>query len=289
MFDAAASAEKAASLIDEAADNGAQLIVFPELFIPGYPYGLNFGFSVGRRDEAVRSDWARYAANSVLVPGRELDIACKRAKARGVWVSIGVSERDSVTGTLYNSNVFITPEGKIHSCHRKLKPTGAERVVWGDADRGYFPVAETPWGVMGSMICWESYMPLARAALYQKGVALYISTNTNDNPEWQNTIRHIAIEGRCYFINCNMYFTRDMYPDWLHERAAIEALPEVVCRGGSCIVDPYGHYVTEPLWDREGIIYAGLDMDAVTASRMEFDPCGHYSRPDVLSLEVDEK
>lgn len=289
MFDAAASAEKAASLIDEAADNGAQLIVFPELFIPGYPYGLNFGFSVGRRDEAVRSDWARYAANSVLVPGRELDIACKRAKARGVWVSIGVSERDSVTGTLYNSNVFITPEGKIHSCHRKLKPTGAERVVWGDADRGYFPVAETPWGVMGSMICWESYMPLARAALYQKGVALYISPNTNDNPEWQNTIRHIAIEGRCYFINCNMYFTRDMYPDWLHERAAIEALPEVVCRGGSCIVDPYGHYVTEPLWDREGIIYAGLDMDAVTASRMEFDPCGHYSRPDVLSLEVDEK
>lgn len=289
MFDAAASAEKAASLIDEAADNGAQLIVFPELFIPGYPYGLNFGFSVGRRDEAVRSDWARYAANSVLVPGRELDIACKRAKARGVWVSIGVSERDSVTGTLYNSNVFITPEGKIHSCHRKLKPTGAERVVWGDADRGYFPVAETPWGVMGSMICWESYMPLARAALYQKGVALYISPNTNDNPEWQNTIRHIAIEGRCYFINCNMYFTRDMYPDWLHERAAIEALPEVVCRGGSCIVDPYGHYVTEPLWDRESIIYAGLDMDAVTASRMEFDPCGHYSRPDVLSLEVDEK
>ena len=289
MFDAAASAEKAASLIDEAADNGAQLIVFPELFIPGYPYGLNFGFSVGRRDEAVRPDWARYAANSVLVPGRELDIACKRAKARGVWVSIGVSERDSVTGTLYNSNVFITPEGKIHSCHRKLKPTGAERVVWGDADRGYFPVAETPWGVMGSMICWESYMPLARAALYQKGVALYISPNTNDNPEWQNTIRHIAIEGRCYFINCNMYFTRDMYPDWLHERAAIEALPEVVCRGGSCIVDPYGHYVTEPLWDRESIIYAGLDMDAVTASRMEFDPCGHYSRPDVLSLEVDEK
>lgn len=289
MFDAAASAEKAASLIDEAADNGAQLIVFPELFIPGYPYGLNFGFSVGRRDEAVRPDWACYAANSVLVPGRELDIACKRAKARGVWVSIGVSERDSVTGTLYNSNVFITPEGKIHSCHRKLKPTGAERVVWGDADRGYFPVAETPWGVMGSMICWESYMPLARAALYQKGVALYISPNTNDNPEWQNTIRHIAIEGRCYFINCNMYFTRDMYPDWLHERAAIEALPEVVCRGGSCIVDPYGHYVTEPLWDRESIIYAGLDMDAVTASRMEFDPCGHYSRPDVLSLEVDEK
>ena len=138
---------------------------------------------------------------------------------------------------------------------------------------------------MGSMICWESYMPLARAALYQKGVALYISPNTNDNEEWQSTIRHIALEGRCYFINCDMYFTRDMYPEWLHERAAVEALPETVCRGGSCIVDPHGHYVTEPLWDCEGIVYAELDMDAVPASRMEFDPCGHYSRPDVLRLE----
>ena len=154
MFDAAACAEKAARLIGEAAAHGAKLIVFPELFIPGYPYGLNFGFSVGRRDEAVRGDWARYAANSVLVPGAETALLCERAKAHGVWVSIGVSERDSVTGTLYTSNVFITPGGEVHSCHRKLKPTGSERVVWGDADRSYFPVAETPWGVMCSMICW---------------------------------------------------------------------------------------------------------------------------------------
>lgn len=285
MFDAAACARKAAELIDEAASHGAQLIVFPELFIPGYPYGLNFGFSVGRRDEAVRPDWAKYAANSVLVPGPEIGLLCERAASHGVWVSIGVSERDAVTGTLYNSNVFINPDGEVDSCHRKLKPTGSERVVWGDADRGYFPVADTPWGVMGSMICWESYMPLARAALYSKGVTLYISPNTNDNEEWQSTIRHIALEGRCYFINCDMYFTRDMYPDWLHERAAVDALPELVCRGGSCIVDPHGHYVTEPLWDREGIIYAQLDMDVVPASRMEFDPCGHYSRPDVLALD----
>lgn len=256
MFDAAACAEKAARLIDEAAGQGAKLIVFPELFIPGYPYGLTFGFTVGHRDEKMRPDWARYAANSVLVPGKELDLLCERARAHGVWVSIGISERDAVTGTLYNSNAFITPEGAVHSCHRKLKPTGAERVVWGDADRSFFPVADTPWGVMGSMICWESYMPLARAALYQKGVTLYISPNTNDNPEWQSTIRHIALEGRCYFINCDMYFTRDMYPDWLHAPEEVAALPETVCRGGSCIVDPHGHYVTEPLWDREGTIYA---------------------------------
>ena len=286
MFDAAACTEKALRLIREAASNGAELIVFPELFIPGYPYGLTFGFTVGHRDERMRGDWARYAANSILVPGPETEALCAAARESGVWLSVGVSERDAATGTLYNSNLFITPEGELHSCHRKLKPTGAERVVWGDANRAYFPVAETPWGVMGAMICWESYMPLARAALYQKGVALYVSPNTNDNEEWQATVRHIALEGRCYFINCNMFFTRDMYPDWLHAPGELAALPETVCRGGSCIVDPYGHYVTEPLWDREGIIYARLDMDAVAASRMEFDPCGHYSRPDVLRLDV---
>ena len=289
MFDAAACTEKALRLIREAASNGAELIVFPELFIPGYPYGLTFGFTVGHRDERMRGDWARYAANSILVPGPETEALCAAARESGVWLSVGVSERDAATGTLYNSNLFITPEGELHSCHRKLKPTGAERVVWGDADRGFFPVAETPWGVMGSMICWESYMPLARAALYQKGVALYISPNTNDNPEWQATIRHIALEGRCYFINCDMYFTRDMYPGWLHAPEEVAKLPETVCRGGSCIVDPHGHYVTEPLWDAEGIIYAELDMDAVPAARMEFDPCGHYARPDVLRLEFPDR
>lgn len=131
-------------------------------------------------------------------------------------------------------------------------------------------------------------MPLARVALYQKGVTLYISPNTNDNPEWQATIQHIALEGRCYFVNCNMYFTSDTYPKDLHCPQELAALPEVVCRGGSCVVDPFGHYVMEPLWDREGILYADLDMEKVPASRMEFDPCGHYARPDVLHLEVRE-
>jgi len=161
-------------------------------------------------------------------------------------------------------------------------------VVWGDADRAYFPVAQTPWGPMGSLICWESYMPLARAALYEKGVTLYVSPNTNDNEEWQATIRHIAIEGHCYFINCDMVFTRDDYPRDLHCPQEIARLPELACRGGSCIVDPRGHYVVEPVWDREAILTADLDMSLVPASRMEFDPCGHYARPDVLELTIHE-
>ena len=294
MFDAGACTDKAVELIERASrkekdGSHAELIVFPELFIPGYPYGMTFGFTVGSRKEEGRKDWKIYYDNSIVIPGPETKKMGEAALAAGAYVSIGVSERDEKTATLYNTNLFFSPEGELVAVHRKLKPTGAERVVWGDADKGYFPVAETPWGPMGSLICWESYMPLARVALYQKGITIYISPNTNDNQEWQSTIRHIAIEGHCYFINCDMYFTRDMYPDNICCRDEIERLDDVVCRGGSCIVDPYGHYVTQPVWDREEIIYAELDMQKVPASRMEFDCCGHYSRNDVLSLSIDDK
>ena len=288
LFDKGACTEKAVDLIAQAARKGAELIVFPELFIPGYPYGMTFGFTVGSRNENGRLDWKRYYDNSLVVPGDETRRIAEAARAARASVSIGVSERDPLSATLYNTNLFFSPEGELTTVHRKLKPTGAERVVWGDADRAYFPVLGTPWGNMGSLICWESYMPLARVALYRKGVTLYISPNTNDNEEWQATIRHIAIEGHCYFINCDMFFTRSAYPKDLHCPDEIGRLPDIVCRGGSCIVDPYGHYVTEPVWDREDIIFAELDMQKVPASRMEFDACGHYSRPDVLDLRVHE-
>lgn len=289
MFDKQACTEKVLDYIRLTAAEKAELIVFPELFIPGYPYGMTFGFTVGSRTEDGRKDWKLYYDNSIIVPGEETRLIGRAAKEAGVFISIGVSERDAVTGTLYNSNLFFSPDGELTSVHRKLKPTGAERVVWGDADRDFFPVAQTPWGPMGSMICWESYMPLARAALYQKGITLYISPNTNDNPEWQNTIRHIALEGRCYFINCDMYFTKDMYPaSVLHCPDELARLPKTVCHGGSCIINPYGHEETVPVWDREAVIYADLDMRKVPMSRMEFDVCGHYARPDVLKLTVTE-
>lgn len=288
MFSAAKSTEKAIRLIEEASKNHPDLIVFPELFIPGYPYGLTFGFTVGHRDENGRKDWKLYCDNSILIPGPETDLLAQAARDACAYLSIGVSERDAVGGTLYNSNIIFTPDGKIDAVHRKLKPTGAERLIWGDADKYYFPVTQSPWGPIGNLICWESYMPLARVALYQKGVTIYISCNTNDNPEWQNTIRHIALEGRCYFINADMYFTKDMYPDGMHEPAVteIEKLPDIVCRGGSCIIDPYGHSLRDPVWDREEIIYEELDMQKVPAAKMEFDPVGHYARNDVLKLEI---
>ena len=286
MFDKEKGLEKTIGLIKDSAKENAELIVFPELFIPGYPYGMTFGFTVGSRNEDGRKDWKVYYDNSILVPGEETKALGEAAREAKAYVSIGVSERDEETATLYNTNLIFSPEGELVYVHRKLKPTGAERVVWGDANKHYFPTVDTEWGKMGSLICWESYMPLARVALYEKGVSIYISPNTNDNDEWLATIRHIAIEGHCYFINSDMYFKREDYPKDLHCPEEIEKLNETVCRGGSCIVDPYGHYVTEPVWDREEIIFAELDMQKVPASRMEFDACGHYSRPDVLKLSV---
>lgn len=288
MFDKAASLKKALAFIQEAASEKAELIVFPELFIPGYPIGMNFGFSMGKRTEAGREDWKKYYDASVVVGESEFGKLADAARKTGAYISMGFSERDAISGTLYNSNVIFEPDGS-YKVHRKLKPTGSERVVWSDANKGYFPITETPWGPVGSLICWESYMPLARVALYQKGITIYISPNTNDNPEWQSTIQHIAIEGKCFFINADMIVRKASYPAELHEQSSIAQLPETVCRGGSCIIDPFGHYTTEPVWDREEIIYADLDMELPAKCKMEHDAVGHYARPDVLSLIVDDR
>lgn len=288
MFDKEKGLEKTLKLIYEAAKQNIDLIVFPELFIPGYPIGLNFGFSMGKRSESGREDWSRYYESSIIAGESEFAKLGQAAIDTGAYISIGFSERDAVNGTLYNSNAIFEPDGS-YKVHRKLKPTGSERVVWGDANKYYFPVTDTPWGPVGSLICWESYMPLARVALYEKGITIYISPNTNDNPEWQATIQHIAIEGKCYFINADMIVTKASYPEDLNEIDAVSGQPDIICRGGSCIIDPYGHYLTEPVWDEETIIYAELDMHLPAACRMEHDPVGHYARPDVLELIVHEK
>ena len=287
MFDKSASLQKALELIGQAASEKADLIVFPELFIPGYPVGMNFGFSMGKRTEAGRHDWLRYSDASVVAGEEEFRRLSEAAVSSGSYISIGFSERDAVSATLYNSNAIFSPDG-AWSVHRKLKPTGSERLVWGDANRDYFPVVETPWGPIGSLICWESYMPLARVALYQKGITIYLSPNTNDNPEWQATVRHIAIEGKCFFVNADLLIRKSSYPADLKTLEDIRDLPETVCRGGSCVVDPYGHYMMEPVWDEEAILYADLDMRLVSACKMEHDAIGHYARPDVLELKIRE-
>ena len=288
MFDKDATLDKVVSQIAEAGRHGAELIVFPESLVPCYPYGLTFGFNVGSRSEDGRRDWKIYYDNSVVVPSADTDRIGKAAKEAGAYVSIGITERDGTNYSLYCTNLVFSPDGKIAAKHRKIKPTGAERYIWADSHDPdtYFPITDTPWGPMGTLICWENYMPLARVALYQQGVSLYLAPNTNDNPEWQDTIRHIAIEGHCYVINADQYFTKAMYPDTLLAKDEIAKLKDETCIGGSCIIDPYGHCVTEPVWNQEAIIYADLDMDAVPMSHMEFDGVGHYARPDILELTV---
>ncbi len=285
-----ATVKKSLELIKEASEKGAQLIVFPESFIPAYPRGLSFGFIVGSRTMEGRKDWKRYYDNAVAVPGPVVDIFANIAIELGVYISMGVTEKDghNLNKTLYCTNLFFGPEGYLGK-HRKLKPTGSERLIWGEDDGSTLTVVDTPFGKMGALTCWENYMPLARTAMYAKGVTIYLAPTADNREEWQCTLRHIALEGRCFVIGCNQHVTKSMYPTDLEYYHELENQPENLSPGGSCIVNPFGKYVVEPVWDREEMLIADLDLGEVTLSRVDMDVMGHYARPDIFELIVHEK
>ncbi len=286
-----ATTEKAVSLIKEAAEQGANIVVFPEAFIPAYPRGLTFGTSVGNRSDAGRKDWARYWNNSVVVPSETTVILSNAAREAGVYLVIGVIERDSEysTGTLFCTTLYFGPEGQLLGKHRKLKPTASERLIWGEGDGSTLTVVDTPYGKLGGLICWENYMPLARTAMYAKGVQLYVAPTADARDVWQSTIRHIAVEGRCFVLACNQYVTKEMYPSDLACQDELAASPQLMCAGGSAIVGPLGEYIAEPVFGREEILTRDLDLDLIAESRFDFDPVGSYSRPDVFQLIVNEQ
>jgi nitrilase len=172
--------------------------------------------------------------------------------------------------------------------HQKLKPTAAERLIWGEGDGSTLTVIETEIGKMGGLICWENYMPLARMAMYNKGVELYLAPTADARDTWQSTLRHIACEGRCFVLGCNQYMTKVMYPPDLKELKELNDQPEVMCRGGSAIISPLGEVLAGPLFDREGILFANLDLDEIARSKFDFDVVGHYARPDVFQLVINE-
>ncbi len=290
LFDREATIEKAAGLVAEAAAGGAKLVVFPEAFVPAYPRGLSFGAVVGSRSDEGRRLFARYFNNAVEIPSPATDRLGLAAREAGVWLAIGVIERDRAGGTLYCTLLYFGPDGAILGKHRKLKPTASERLIWGEGDGSTLPVLETELGRIGGLICWENYMPLARAALYQKGIELYLAPTADARDAWQATMRHVALEGRCFVLACNQYVTKSMYPADLgpEARSDLEQSPEVMSRGGSAIVSPLGEYLAGPLYGQEGILYADLDRDDLAAARFDFDPVGHYARPDVFSLSIDE-
>jgi len=291
LFDREATIEKACGLIEQAAVQGARLILFPEAFIPAYPRGLAFGTVVGSRSPVGRRTWQRYWENTVEVPGpatRKLGDAAKKAN---VFLAIGVIERDTQrsNGTVYCTLLYFGPDGRLLGKHQKLKPTGGERLIWGEGDGSTLTVIETEVGRIGGLICWENYMPLARMAIYNKGVEIYLAPTADARDTWQATLRHIACEGRCFVLGCNQYMTKDMYPDDLKGLKELDEQPEIMCRGGSAIISPLGKVLAGPLYEQEGILFADLDLAAIARSKFDFDVVGHYARPDVFQLIVNEK
>lgn len=291
LFDRDATVAKACRLTGEAAALGARLILFPEAFVPAYPRGLSFGSVVGNRSSKGRQTWQTYWENAVDVPGPATEVLGAAARKANAYLAIGVVERDSDTsrGTLYCTLLYFGHDGRLLGKHRKLKPTAAERLIWGEGDGSTLRVIATEFGTVGGLICWENYMPLARMAMYSKGVDIYLAPTADARDTWQATLRHIACEGRCFVLGCNQFVTKSMYPAALPGVEELAGQPEVLCRGGSAIISPLGAVLEGPLYDQQGILLSELDLGEIPRSRLDFDATGHYARPDVFQLTVNEK
>jgi len=291
LFDREASVEKACRLTIEAAAQGAKVILFPEAFVPAYPRGLGFGTVVGSRSTQGRLTWQTYWANAVDIPSPATEALGEAAAQSKAYLIIGVIERDTQfsQGTLYCTILYFSPDGELIGKHRKLKPTAGERLIWGEGDGSTLTVINTEFGKIGGLICWENYMPLARMAMYSKGVEIYLAPTADARDTWQSTLRHIACEGRCFVLGCNQFVTKAMYPGDLEGLEDLARQPETVCRGGSAIISPLGEVLVGPLYDQEGTLFAELDLGEIPRSRFDFDVAGHYARPDVFKLTVDEK
>lgn len=291
LFNREATIEKTCGLILEAAEKDVKLILFPEAFIPAYPRGLSFGAVVGSRSSEGRRTWQRYWENAVDVPGPAVEIIGEAVREAGVYLAIGVIERDTQfsKGTLYCTLLYFGPDGMLLGKHRKLKPTGSERLIWGEGDGSTLTVLETELGKIGGLICWENYMPLARMAMYSKGVEIYLAPTADARDSWQSTLRHIACEGRCFVLGCNQFVTKEMYPDDLEGLDELDEHTDVICRGGSTIISPFGEVLAGPLYDQESTLFADIDLAEVARGKYDFDVVGHYARPDVFQLVVNER
>jgi nitrilase len=285
-FDRDRTLQKVARLTAEAAGEGAQLVVFPEAFVSGYPRGMTFGATVGDRTPQGREAYRRYWESAMDVPGPAVERLGEIAAESAVYLVIGVIERDG--GTLYCTVLFFASDGRYLGKHRKLMPTAAERLIWGFGDGSTLPVFETPLGRLGAVICWENYMPLLRMAMYAKGVQLYCAPTADGRETWLATMRHIALEGRCFVLSCNQFCRRSDYPDDYATPFGDEP-DAILSRGGSCIIDPLGRVLAGPDYERETILVAELDLGEIARGKFDFDVVGHYARPDVFQLRVNER
>ncbi|NBC26383.1 MAG: nitrilase [Bacteroidetes bacterium] len=271
--------------VQKAAGEDVKLLIFPESYVPGYPAGLGFGTVVGSRTEKGRQQFRELWENSVEVPGPETDRMGEMAKTHKMLLVVGVTERDSISKTLYCTLLYFGANGQLLGKHRKLKPTAAERLIWGEGDGTTLSTFDTDLGVIGGLICWENYMPLARMAMYKKGIEIYVAPTADARDSWTSTMIHIAREGRCYVIGCNQIIRKEDYPNHLRPELADDR-PEVLSRGGSVIVSPMGDLLAGPLYNEEGLLTAELQQKTLIESKMDFDVIGHYSRNDVFNLSV---
>lgn len=287
FFDKAKTIEKIEALTREAASNKAQLVLFPETFIPGYPRGFTFGATVGSRSAEGRELFLRYWENSIEVSSKETDLLARLAKECKTYLVIGVTEKDKTSDTLYCSLLYFSPEGSLIHKHRKIKPTASERILWGEGDGKDLNVIDTSIGKLGGLICWENYMPLARTALYEQGLEIYLAPTADCRDCWQATLTHIACESRSFVLGCNQYILRESYPTEL--KYLIDKNAPVDCTGGSVIISPMGKVIAGSLFDKEGILYAEIDHREIIKAKMDFDVIGHYARPDIFNFEWKQK
>ncbi len=277
LFDRDGSLAKLERLVAEAAGERAELVLFPETFLPVYPTNRWVRHLAAGSDTGL---FARLLEQSVDVPGPDTDRLGAAAREHSVWLAVGVNERER--GTIYNALLLFAPDGRLALHHRKLVPTNHERLVWGQGDGRGLETTDTGAALVGGLICWENLMPLARFALYEQGVEIYLAPTADDSDAWHASLRHIARESRAFVLSSCSFQRASSYP----ADVPLADGDELIDRGGSAILAPDGSYLAGPLWDEEGIIYADLDPSLLHAARQRFDPAGHYHRPDVLSLSV---
>jgi nitrilase len=283
MFDTPRTIAKLVDLTECAAANGAEIVVFPEAFVGGYPKGLDFGARLGMRSPEGREDFRRYYDSAISVPGPEMLEIAEVARRDRLHLVVGVIERDG--GTLYCTALMFGPDGSLLGKHRKLMPTALERLVWGFGDGSTIAVVDSAIGRFGSVICWENYMPLLRMAMYAQGIEIYCAPTVDDRDTWLPTMRTIALEGRCFVLSACQYLTRADCPSTYNIQADHPAT--VLIRGGSCIIDPLGNVLVEPNFEGEITHSADLDRRTIARGKYDLDVVGHYARPDVFKLTVD--
>jgi nitrilase len=284
FFEKEKTITKVEKITEQYAKEGCKLIVFPESYIPGYPRGFSFGAKIGSRTNDGRDLYSEYYKNSIDLNSDDLNRLEKLSKSQNVYLVIGITEKENTSGSLYCSMIYISPKGGLLGVHRKIKPTGTERIIWSEASGDSLVTFQTEIGKLGGLICWENYMPFARMSMFEKGVEIYIAPTADSREEWTSTMKHIALEGRCFVLGCNQYFTKSMYPE--KYQSLVKDEPENMCRGGSVIVSPFGKILAGPLFDKSGALIAELNLDEINSSKLDFDVIGHYSRNDIFQFNV---